>query len=121
MELKYFTVSEFDSPDLERSGEMMNNDFLYSLDNVRDLAKIPFTVTSGYRTIEHNKSPAVGGGANSSHLRGLAADILCIDSSSREKIIRAAILCGFRRIGIKSDCIHLDNDPAKKPAIWLYP
>ena len=66
--LKYFTLEEFASPDVPHSGEYMDADFLTMLDNARDLAGIPFKINSGYRTIEHNEK--VGGRPNSSHIVG---------------------------------------------------
>ena len=57
--LKYFKKEEFESPDLEGSGEYMCPDFLQKLDMAREKAKIPFRINSGYRTPEHNEK--VGG------------------------------------------------------------
>lgn len=44
------------------------------LQPLRDALNVPVIVNSGYRSPEVNK--AVGGATNSSHLRGLAADIV---------------------------------------------
>ena len=63
--MKYFKLSEFDSPDLVGSGEAMDREFLSKLDQARSLCDIPFKITSGYRTEAHNKK--VGGVSNSSH------------------------------------------------------
>ncbi len=96
----------------------MNMDFVEVLDKVRDLAEIPFKVNSGYRSARHNKK--VKGSPNSSHLRGLAADIHCVDSDSRLRIVYAAIQVGITRIGIGKTFIHLDTDPNKVSALWVY-
>jgi len=56
---KYFKLSEFDSPDRPGTGELMEHDVLEALDVARDIAGFPFIVTSGVRTVHHNK--AVGG------------------------------------------------------------
>lgn len=45
------------------------------LQTLRDNIGRPITITSGYRCPDHNK--AVGGVANSQHLYGAAADIVC--------------------------------------------
>ncbi len=42
---------------------------------VRDIIGRPITINSGYRCPDHNL--AVGGGENSLHVRGMAADITC--------------------------------------------
>lgn len=120
--LKYFDYSEFDSPDIEGSGKKyMNQRFLDKLDVARGIAGIPFIINSGYRSIEHNL--AVGGIKNSSHLKGLAADIECDTDEDRYKITQALLKAGINRIGIKGSngFIHCDIDPSKnKNRIWAY-
>jgi uncharacterized protein YcbK (DUF882 family) len=119
MKLGYFHISEFDSPDVKGSGEEMKASTLQMLDMARHLSKVPFTITSGYRTPEHNKK--VKGKPDSAHLRGFAADIACTDSRSRAKMIKALLDVGFNRIGIGRTFIHVDNDPDKpKEVIWHY-
>ena len=76
-------------------------------------------ITSGYRTEESN-SKLKNSVPNSSHLKGVAADIACNNSSDREKIIAAAIKNKVRRIGISAKFIHIDVDSEKQAAIWLY-
>ena len=117
MELRHFDISEFDSPDLEGSGENMNEFFLEMLDEVRDIAGIPFKVNSGFRTESHNR--AIGGKKNSAHTRGYAADIHVADGLSRFKIVNAAIHAGVSRIGIYHTFVHLDTDPSlPQDVIW---
>ena len=116
MALKYFKLSEFD--DAPGTGKNMKKDFLTKLDKARAIADVPFNITSGYRSKETNKR--VGGVSTSSHLKGLAADISCKDSSTRQKIVNALIQAGFTRIGIADTFIHCDTDKQKNDAIWLY-
>jgi len=116
MALKYFKLSEFD--DAPGTGKNMKKDFLTKLDKARAIADVPFKITSGYRSKETNKR--VGGVSTSSHLKGLAADISCKDSSTRQKIVSALIQAGFTRIGIADTFIHCDTDKDKNDAIWLY-
>ena len=118
MEMNYFTIDEFDSPDLKGSGSNMMQHVLTRLDKARELSKTPFVINSGFRTAEHNKE--VGGSKTSSHLKGGAVDISCTNSSQREKIISALIIAGFQRVGIAKTFIHADTDKSKSPAIWLY-
>jgi len=119
MKLKYFKLSEFNSPDIESGGEKMDEDFLKKLDSARDIAQVAFVINSGYRTPYHNAK--VGGKSNSSHLKGFAADIKCTDSRKRAIILMAVIAAGFNRIGIGKSFIHVDNDPDKPSnVVWLY-
>lgn len=122
--LKHFDFEEFDCPTLEGSGlpttdgGKMNLDFLHKLDEARELAGVPFKITSGYRSPQHNLD--VGGRVGSSHIKGLAVDIACVNSHQRQKILTALIQVGFKRIGIGKSFIHSDLDPDKPNAIWLY-
>ena len=119
MKLEYFKIIEFDSPDEVGSGKYMNEQFLEMLDCARSYAGIPFKITSGYRTKEHNQK--VGGTKDSSHLTGLAADIHCTNSKNRALLIGSLLESGFMRIGIAKNFIHVDIDESKIfPVIWLY-
>jgi uncharacterized protein YcbK (DUF882 family) len=122
--MKYFTLDEFDSPDLPNSGINMDANFLSMLDDARHMADIPFKINSGYRTKEHNieiyrrlgKKPI-----DSAHLKGKAADISCSTSRERWIIITALQDAGFNRIGIANNFIHVDSDENKSPnVIWTY-
>jgi uncharacterized protein YcbK (DUF882 family) len=120
MELKYFKLEEFDSPDFKGSGINMDSDFLTMLDNARHIAQIPFKINSGYRTKERNESLA-NSKPNSSHLKGKAADISCKGSRERWIILDSLIKAGFNRIGIADTFIHVDSDESKSPnVIWTY-
>ena len=55
MTLRYFKLSEFDSPDEPGSGAKMQPETLQMLDAARHIAGVPFKITSGYRTKEHNR------------------------------------------------------------------
>tara|TARA_B100001250_G_scaffold155561_1_gene133707 strand:+ start:2513 stop:2878 length:366 start_codon:yes stop_codon:yes gene_type:complete len=118
-DLRYFTFDEFDSPDYPGSGEkFMDREFVYCLDEARDIAGIQFKIISGYRTPQENLKS--GGLSNSSHLIGRAADIHCTHIGKRLKIIEALSMVGFQRFGIAKDYIHVDNDDQKPNSIWLY-
>lgn len=117
--MKHFKQSEFDSPDDPGSGRHMDNGFLNKLDKAREVADIPFVITSGYRTEDHNA--LVGGVDSSAHTKGHAADIACRDSTSRYNIINSLQVAGFNRIGVAATFIHVDDDPEKAPnVIWTY-
>lgn len=117
--MKYFKLSEFDSPDLVGSGEAMDKEFLSRLDQARSLCDIPFRITSGYRSEDHNRK--VGGVLGSSHTKGLAADISCTNSAARHIIVTALLQVGLNRIGIADTFIHVDRDSSKAAnVIWTY-
>ena len=56
---KWFKLSEFDSPDRPGSGELMEPEVVQALDIARDIYGFPMVITSGFRTVDHNKR--VGG------------------------------------------------------------
>jgi uncharacterized protein YcbK (DUF882 family) len=117
--MRYFKLKEFDSPDLPGSGQYMDPYFLQLLDKARAHAQIPFRISSGYRTKEHNKK--VGGVDSSAHIKGLAADIVCNSSSDRYIILSALLHVGFHRIGIAEGFIHADVS-TDRPGfmVWTY-
>lgn len=97
----------------------MKREFMIRLDIVRDIAGIPFVITSGYRCPKHNSK--TGGKPDSAHVAGWAVDIACNTSANRTRIIQAASLVGISRVGINRDFVHLDCDPSKPSnVIWLY-
>ncbi len=117
--MKYFKIEEFDSPDIKGSGSNMDSTFLNMLDKAREIANIPFKITSGFRSEEHNSK--VGGVSNSSHTLGLAADIAVRDSRERSIIVKACIEAGFDRIGVAKGFVHVDNDSYKtQDVLWVY-
>ena len=122
--LTYFNFEEFDSPDEIGSGlpkcqgGKMDLDFLHKLDEARTIAGVPFKITSGYRSIEHNAK--VGGRVGSSHLKGCAVDIAVNNSAHRSAVVQGLIKAGFTRIGIGKSFCHADADENKPNALWLY-
>jgi len=83
--MKYFEYEEFDSPDIQGSGQMMSKEMLSKLDMIREEYGKPIYINSGYRTEAHNEK--VGGKPASSHLKGLAVDIACSESRERFNLI----------------------------------
>ena len=119
LELKYFKLSEFDSPVEVGSGYRMDMDFLRRLDTARGIAGIPFKINSGYRTAAHYT--LVGGRVGSSHKKGLAVDIGYTGSRERYIILKALMEVGITRFGIAKTFIHCDVDNNKdEDVIWLY-
>lgn len=78
-------------------------------------------INSGVRCETYNSE--IGGVDGSSHVEGLAADIVCETSQMRQKML--SIIASrnlFIRIGIGKRFLHLDIDNTKPPGVyWLYP
>ena len=94
--IKYFSLSEFlNSATAKRLGidntpsfEVVDNlnKLADYLDVIREKAGKPILISSGFRCSVLNK--AVGGVSNSQHQKGLAADLICADMESLEKVLR---------------------------------
>lgn len=117
--IRYFKLAEFSSPDEPGSGAKMDSAFMERLDLLRADIGRPLVVTSGYRTVAHNRE--VGGKRNSEHRKGLGADLQCASSRKRFLIIEAACRLDFRRIGIAKNYIHLGmSRTLPQGVIWTY-
>jgi len=70
----------------------------------------PFSITSGYRTIQRNA--AVGGGSNSRHMLGLAFDLV-FDTALDGSDCRAAMRDDHPEWDVihESDHTHIEWDP----------
>lgn len=98
---------------------IMDEGFMLKLDRARRMAMVPFHISSGFRCPKHNVK--VKGVKDSSHLRGIAADISVFDSTSRFRILSALLAAGFHRIGVGQTLIHVDDDATKDASVvWLY-
>lgn len=116
---KYFNQSDFDICNPKCTIDQMYEKMMRKLDSARELAGIPFVLTSAFRSVAHDK--AKGRSGNSSHTRGLAVDVAAITGHQKFKIVEAALRVGFTRIGIHAKFIHLDiDDSLPNPTIWLY-
>ena len=93
--------------------------FLVQLQTAREIANIPFVITSGYRCVNHNK--AIKGGVDSEHLVGAAADIEIMGMRQRFETLHGLWQAGFMRCGIGNGFIHVDNSIQKiQRVVWLY-
>lgn len=121
---KWFKLSEFDSPDRPGSGTLMEHEVVQALDIARDIYGFPMIITSGFRTVEYNRSLIEQGypaSPNSSHLLGWAVDIAVPNSQRRFLLLEALLDAGFHRIGLGQNFIHCDLDPNKSPnTLWIY-
>ena len=122
--IEFFKYQEFNSPDHDRSGMLMNYEFMCILDNIRRQHGKPIRINSGYRTKEHNDHLIKSGAKaspGSSHMKGLAVDIKCNDDKERFELVNLALAHGINRIGVAKTFIHLDVDKEKNQnRIWIY-
>ena len=88
------------------------------LDQAREIAGVPFIITSGLRTADQNR--AVGGVSDSAHLKGLAVDLQCKNSNTRFKIVKSLLEVGFNRIEIAPLHIHTDIDNLKPKEVIFF-
>lgn len=101
---QYPNFSEVDFPTGDPRPELLGK-----LQRARDIAGIPFVITSGVRP-----------GDPKAHGGGWAADIRCNTSADRLKMLRALMKAGFKRIGIYNKHIHVDVWPDGPPNVaWV--
>lgn len=106
---KYFDLSEFLASDTAKRKGIDNTPSFEVVESLAELAEVldsiraawgsGIRVTSGYRSPELNK--AVGGVANSGHLRGVAADLQPVNG--RQSDFNAFVLAYVAKSGIKFD------------------
>lgn len=115
MNLKYFSLSEFDC---QHTGENeMKEDFLLLLDKLRDVCGFAFHITSGYRSPKHPieaKKTSPG-----THSQGIAADIAVFNAQQRYTILKKAMELGFTGIGVADSFVHVDIRSGT-PLVWTY-
>jgi uncharacterized protein YcbK (DUF882 family) len=110
------------------SGECaMDEAFMQKLVQLRKQYGKPITLSSAYRSKEHNAS--VGGAPQSPHIYGKAVDIR-VYGTAAYRIVQLALQLGFTGIGVsqKGDpakrFIHLDtmesSSSVLRPTIWSY-
>ena len=113
----YFSHDELACPHCNESH--FDAEFFKLCNWARHIAAVPFKVTSAYRCEEHNKE--VGGVSNSSHVKGLAMDVMPKDTHHRFRILSALMTVGIKRIRIypNKGHIHFDVDPKKGQEVFM--
>ena len=103
---------------------MVDTSFLLKLQATRSMSNVRFTITSGCRCLKHNEKE--GGTERSDHITTdviacEGVDIFCTNSHMRYKIINAALVSGFSRIGIHKTFIHLGvSRITPQEVVWVY-
>ena len=113
-QIKHFARKEFGhAPGVEPDEALV-----LMLDDAREIAGIPFHITSALRSREDNLR--VGGARDSAHLTGHAVDLRAPTSRIRSQMLRALLAVGFNRIGIYPGHIHVDTSPGlPQDVVWL--
>ena len=121
--IKYFSLSEFLNSATAKRLRIDNTPSFEVVDNLNKLADYldvirekvgkPILISSGFRCPVLNK--AVGGVSGSQHQKGLAADLICADMGSLEKVLRETggfdQLIKEHRKGSKSLWYHVSVAP----------
>lgn len=104
----------------------MDPDFLGKLQDMRDRARFPFRVNSGFRCPDYNEDIS-STGRNGPHTTGHAADI-GVAGEHAYTFARLAYSVGMFGIGFKQHgdhagrYIHIDDlETPPRPNIWSYP
>lgn len=117
---EHFTKEEFDCKCGCGNGDIVISEKLvFELECVREAYKKPMRITSGIRCLSHNRS--IGSRDTSSHIKGVAADIYCVDMWHRLELVKRLLRDGeFERVGMNKQFIHVDVDYDKPRGIFLY-
>ena len=113
-----FSESDFKNCQPSCSQADLQSELLERLQYARALCGFSFMLTSAYRSPDYEHSKGRTG--SSSHCKGLAVDIACLDDKKRYNMVQNLLRAGFFRIGIGKNFIHADCDYSKPASIWLY-
>ena len=107
--------------------------FMDSLQRLRTQCGFPFTVSSGYRSIQHpiEAAKALKGKPEGAHCKGLAVDIV-VSGALAHRLLRFALQpdSGFHGFGIAQRGDHdkrfihldgvIDREGFPRPTVWSY-
>ena len=97
----------------------MDESFLFMLDALRERCGFPFTITSGYRSVNHTAERNKPAGKKGTQTRGIACDIAVSNGVERMKIVKEALDMGFGGIGVAKSFVHVDMRTTT-PVMWTY-
>ena len=116
---KYFSEGEFNRCSPSCSLQDMKQTTMSKLDTAREVAGIPFVLTSAYRSPKHDRSRGRSG--TGAHTLGKAVDIKCNTSRNRFLVFNSLVKAGFKRIGVENKFIQSDDSETHaQEVIWLY-
>jgi len=113
---EFFSVSEIKCK-CGCGGIVIDPSFLSVMNSIRSDFNRPIIINRWYSCTAHDKM--LGGKGN--HPTGLAADVRCLHSWTRQQLVSLAGKYGIERIGVASTFLHLDMvTGAPSPRMWLY-
>jgi len=117
---KFFSMDEKTDATGKHTFSELTPEFRTLCDTMRGQCGFAWKILSGYRTQKENDA-LNDSVSDSAHVSRLAVDVLCTDSSKRDKIVTVAKANGIRRIGIGKNFVHLDIDSSKpQNVMWHY-
>ena len=116
MKYKYFSPKTDPGIDWDK----VDHNALAMLDTAREIAGVPFRVTSNYRTKEQDIALAGFAGAHTEF--PCSAFDIAYEKKNLHRMLKAIFEAGFIRVGLnpKNFHIHLDMDKTRPhPAFWI--
>lgn len=115
---KNFSRYEFDCP-CGCGTQMVDPELAEKLQRIRDVVGKKIKITSGYRCLKRNQD--AGGGTNSRHRYGMAADWRLVDRSINPVALGIIAAQYFKAVGIYwyDGCAIVHTDTRDAKATWL--
>jgi zinc D-Ala-D-Ala carboxypeptidase len=118
---RYFKIDDFACA-CGKCQNLINEDFVGRLDDLRHRCGFPLIVSSGYRCPAHNQAVSTTG-PNGPHTTGKAAD-LKVDRAQARTVIGVASAMGFAGLGVNQKgsgrFIHVDDMDRPVATVWSY-
>ena len=109
-----FRLGEFKCKCSRCGRVLVDTELVEILQALRDHFGVSVDINSGYRCEAHNAE--VGGDPGSSHMQGMAADIV-VHGIEPKEVAKVAEGIGVKRIGLYEDFVHIGSGTKKR--FWL--
>ena len=107
---EHFKAKEFACKD-GTDNILIDSQLIETLEKIRNHFGTPITINSGFRTVKHNRN--VGGAKASYHCKGMAADIVVKDHSSKEVAEYADSILDKGGVIRYTNFVHIDVRESK--------
>lgn len=115
MEYKHLNFDHC-SPKCEIS--QVSEELLRTLETIGFIMNATLVINSAFRSVDYEKAKNRPG--TSSHTKGVAVDIQCVNNLDRVRLVCVLLAFGVHRIGIAKNYVHADIDRDKQPSLWFY-